>query len=360
MTKHIRFSTIVGAAAFAAAALASFAQAADQKPVPADVVAVVAGQPITAAEVEQAVASKMFRLRTEEYKLRAAAIEDIVSKRLLAAEAAKRGVTVDELLRTEVEAKAEDPTPEQVHMVYEATKDRFGNVPEEAALAQIASNLHSQRASKNRSAFLASLRGNGAVRILIEPPRLAVAVGDGPTRGPAGAPVTIVEYSDFECPFCGRASATVAELLKLYPTQVRLVFHHFPLPMHRNAALAAKAAACADRQGKFWEMHDALFANQKNLLASDIAKYAGGAGLDAKLFETCLGEEATEAVLRADHDAGASYGVTGTPAFFINGRLIQGSAPKSAFTAVIDDEIARTAKTSQSKSTSEEKVASRR
>jgi protein-disulfide isomerase len=306
-----------------------------------DVVAIAAGQPITAAEVEQAVANRMFRLRTDEYRMRAAAIDEIVSKRLLDAEAARRGVAVDELLRQEVDAKIELPTVEQTRMIYEATKDRFGSVPEEGALAQITANLQSQRAATRRAAFLSDLRSKANVKVMLEPPRLAVTAGNGPARGPAQAPVTIVEYSDFECPFCSRASATVAEVLKRYPTQVRLVFHHYPLPIHHSATLAAKAATCAGEQGKFWEMHDLLFKNQTKLSAPDLVGYAQGAGVDSAAYARCMTEQRIDSVVAADQTAGASYGITGTPAFFINGRLLVGAVPLGAFTSVIDDELAR-------------------
>ncbi|MBV8544433.1 MAG: thioredoxin domain-containing protein [Acidobacteria bacterium] len=323
-----------------------FAATSSRKAVQPEVVAFAAGQPVTAAEVDDLVATKMFRLRTDEFRMRSSAIQEIIDKRLVAAEAARRGISVDELLHQEVDGKIEVPTADQVRMVYDATKDRFSNVPEEAALNQIAANLRSQRSATRRSEFVNSLRSNANVRVLLEPPRLPVEAGSGPVRGPATAPVTIVEYSDFECPYCGRASATVAEVLKKYPTQVRLVFHHFPLPIHRSAQLAAKAASCAGEQGKFWEMHDMLFLNQSKLTAPDLVVHANSIGLDGARFTRCMGDDHLDAALTADHASGESYGVTGTPAFFINGRLVQGAAPLAMFTTVIDDEIARTARAS--------------
>jgi protein-disulfide isomerase len=339
MTRQSRISVFVILTIIVSVPL--FASGASNQPAQPQIVAVAAGQPVTAAEVDELVAKRMFRLRTEEFKMRTSAIQEIIDKRLVAAEAAHRGITVDELLRQEVDGKIEVPTTDQVRMVYDATKDRFGNVPEEAALAQITANLRSQRSATRRYAFVDSLRSTANVRVLLEPPRLAVEVGNGPARGPASAPVTIVEYSDFECPYCGRASATVAEVLKKYPTQVRLVFHHFPLPIHRSAQLAAKAATCAGEQGKFWEMHDMLFLNQSKLTAPDLLVHANSLGIDGARFTRCMGDDHLDAMLTADHATGESYGVTGTPAFFINGRLVQGAAPLAAFTSVVDDEIAR-------------------
>jgi protein-disulfide isomerase len=170
--------------------------------------------------------------------------------------------------------------------------------------------------------------------------RVRVAL-EGPSRGPANAKVTIVEFSDFQCPFCSRVVPTVDKIMKDYPTQVRLFFRHNPLPFHPKAPLAAEAAVAAEAQGKFWEMHDKMFANQQNLERADLDKYAQAIGLDMNKFKTALDTHAGKPRIDADLAAGKQIGVQGTPNFYIDGRNVQGAQPYEEFKKVIDDEIVR-------------------
>jgi protein-disulfide isomerase len=164
---------------------------------------------------------------------------------------------------------------------------------------------------------------------------------DGPSKGPANAKVTIVEFSDFQCPFCSRVVPTVEQIMKTYPNDVRIVFRHNPLPFHPNAMPAAEAAVAAADQGKFWEMHDKLFANQQNLQRPDFEKYAGEIGLDMGKFKSALDSGAGKKKIQEDLAAGQKIGVQGTPNFYIDGRNVQGAQPFEEFKKVIDDEIAR-------------------
>jgi len=173
--------------------------------------------------------------------------------------------------------------------------------------------------------------------------RVQVPVG-GPMRGAAMAKVTIVEFSDFQCPFCSRVNPTLERLGKEYPTQVRIFFRHFPLPFHPNAALAAEAAVAAQAQGKFWEMHDKLFANQRDLSRKGLETYAQQIGLDLPKFRAALDSQAGKAAVDADLALGRDLGVAGTPNFFVNGRNVAGAQPFEEFKRVVDDEIARTDK----------------
>jgi protein-disulfide isomerase len=178
-----------------------------------------------------------------------------------------------------------------------------------------------------------------AIEALVAPPRLRKSVeAIGPSRGSAQAAVTIVEFADFQCPYCSRAAATIEKVLAAYDGKVRLVFRHFPLSFHDKAPKAAEAGACADEQGKFWEMHDALFGSQE--LEPDALKaQARRLGLDAAKFEECLDSGRMAALVKRDLVAGQKAGVTGTPAFFINGRVLSGAQPEDAFHRVIDQEL---------------------
>src|SRR5262249_30875711 len=163
----------------------------------------------------------------------------------------------------------------------------------------------------------------------------------GPSKGPATAKVNIVEFSDFQCPFCSRVVDTLHKIEKDYPTQVRVYFRHNPLPFHPDAPLAAEAAVAAEAQGKFWEMHDKMFANQQSIKRPDLEKYAQEIGLDVGKFKEALDKGTGKARIQADMKAGQQIGVQGTPNFYINGRNLQGAQPYEEFKKMIDDEISR-------------------
>jgi protein-disulfide isomerase len=166
-----------------------------------------------------------------------------------------------------------------------------------------------------------------------------VKVGDAPVKGPASAPITLVAWSDFQCPFCSRAVPTVRQLEQDYKGKIRIAFKQFPLPFHDKAHLAAEAALAAHAQGKFWEMHDKLFANQQALDRPSLEKYAQELGLDMTKFKAALDSGKFKDKVDAEDKEGAAFGVTGTPTFFINGTRLVGAQPIEAFKAAIDKEL---------------------
>jgi len=171
-----------------------------------------------------------------------------------------------------------------------------------------------------------------------------VEVGDSATWGAIDAKVTIVEFSDFECPFCvDFYQQTYAQLKKDYGDKIRFAFRHFPLDMHPNAKKAALASECAREQDKFWEYHDVLFENQKDLSAAALQQYAQKVGIaDLSRFSQCLETEKYKAKIEADTQAGLDYGIDGTPTFFVNGRRIPGAFPYTEFVKVIQEALAET------------------
>jgi protein-disulfide isomerase len=189
-------------------------------------------------------------------------------------------------------------------------------------------------------ALFTELKKAAGFQMLLEEPRVVVEA-KGPSRGPTEAKVTIVEFSDFECPYCSRAEESVTQVMDRYAGKVRLVYRHFPLSFHPHAQKAAEAAACADAQGKFWEMHKQLFANQQKLAPDELKGHAAAVGLDAAKFATCLDTSATKALVDADQKVGSEAGVTGTPAFFINGKVLSGAQPFEEFQKAIDAELAK-------------------
>lgn len=162
-----------------------------------------------------------------------------------------------------------------------------------------------------------------------------------PSLGPADAKVTIIEYSDFECPFCQRAQETIKKVLEEYEGQVRLVFKNYPLSFHKNAIIAAEAGECANEQGKFWEMHDKMFANRLSLEKKYLKKYAKEIGLNEEQFNQCLDSEKYKSAIDKDVVEGNKLGFNGVPAFFINGKLLSGAQPIEEFRKIIDEELAK-------------------
>ena len=176
-----------------------------------------------------------------------------------------------------------------------------------------------------------ALKAATPVRVMLDPPRQAVKmVSTSPTRGRPGAPIELIEFSDFQCPFCLRADPTVRQVLSTYGDRIHFVYREYPLPNHQNAQPAAEAGQCANEQGKFWPYHDRLFANQQRLSASDLKQHAADLGLDAARFAACVDSHKYATLIDAEIKAGNDAGVNGTPAFFINGRLL-GAQPFAAF-----------------------------
>ncbi|WPB81438.1 thioredoxin domain-containing protein [Archangium violaceum] len=174
-----------------------------------------------------------------------------------------------------------------------------------------------------------------------EPPVQNIEVGNAPVRGPKNAPVTIVAYSDFECPFCSRVLPALKQIEDEYKGKVRVAFKNQPLPFHANAKPAAAAALAANEQGKFWEYHDKLFANQRALDRASLEKYAQELGLNMNQFKAALDSGKYDAQVTTDMNEATRVGVNGTPTFFINGRSVVGAQPFEAFKRVIDEELSK-------------------
>jgi protein-disulfide isomerase len=169
--------------------------------------------------------------------------------------------------------------------------------------------------------------------------RYNVNIAGSPARGSDSAKITIVEFSDFQCPFCSRVVPTMDQIEEEYGDQVRIVFKHLPLSIHSKAKAAHAAAEAAHRQGKFWEMHDAIFANQREMSPEKYVEYAAEMGLDVEQFKRDVVGDDVKRKVDADTKEASALGVTGTPAFFINGKFLSGARPFDAFKDVIDEEL---------------------
>ena len=200
-----------------------------------------------------------------------------------------------------------------------------------------------KRQAQNLAIMVKELKAAGpAVSIALDPPRYEVAIAaHDPSRGPANAPITIIEFSEYQCPFCARVTPTLKAIEQKYAGKVRLVFKDFPLQNHQQAPKAAEAAHCAGDQGKYWELHDRLFANQQLLQVPELKKHAAAVGLDQAAFDQCLDSGKHTENVQADIEQGSQMGVGSTPTLYINGRLVTGAQPLALFESIIDEELAR-------------------
>ncbi len=298
-------------------------------------VATVGDKPITLQDLALAM------LAQQEFDARRQALDNLINDQLLDREAAAKGTTRDKLMESEVNAKIPDPPQSEVDAWYEQNKGRLGAQTKEQLAPQVSAMLKNQKLGDAQRTYLKSLRDKYGVKVMMEPPRIEVSLDDDAVKGPAKAPVTIVEFSDYQCPFCSRAETTVQEVLKKYGDKVRLVYRDYPLGFHQNAQKAAEAAECAKEQGKFWEMHGAMFANQGKLAVPDLIETAGGIGIDKEKFKTCVETSKYQQEVQKDFQEGSRYGVSGTPTFFINGIKMVGAKGVDSFAEIIDAELAR-------------------
>jgi protein-disulfide isomerase len=313
----------------------------------ARVVARIDGEAITAGELDDSVKGGILRADIEHaqkvHELRSNGLEKLVNDKLVAKKAKAAGVTSEKLLETEVYAKVQVPSDQEMKELYDQATAAgkklppFGEVKDE-----IAAFIRDRKNDAALKAYTDKLRAEAKVETLLPPaalPKVAVEAV-GPSRGTAGAPVTIVEFSDYECPFCSKAEPMVKQIMKDYDGKVRLVYREFPLQMHAHAQKASEAALCALDQGKYWELHEKLFENQRALEVADLKGYAKDLGLDGAKFDQCLDSDAKAKDVEASQKAGDEAGVNGTPAFFINGRPLFGAVPLDEFKQVIDAELA--------------------
>jgi protein-disulfide isomerase len=318
---------------------------------PAGIATVGAAQ-LTASDIEAAASAAFAEQRAgyeselkqlaarharEHHQLLEQELERLLDRRALELEAESRGASAAAVTAGIAVAAVSDT---EVSSFYEANKARIGE-PFAQAEKQVRDYLAAEHNKLASRAFYDQLRGRYHIRSELPPHREAVSVS-GPARGRADAPVTIVEFADFQCPYCKQSTSILKALQAKYGDQLRLVFRHLPLvDIHPNALVAARAAVCADQQGKFWPMHDAMFGNQDALDPAPLSKTAGRLGLDTRQFATCLEDDATTRLVNADANAAFELDLSSTPSFLVNGRLLVGSAPETDFDALIKDELQR-------------------
>ena len=330
-----------GALLFAVAWLAAgtsphaFAQTGEEKPA-----ALIGNDAIYDRDYLPRIQSQVYKIRMQEYELKLKALADAVNRRLLKAEADRRGISEEELLRQEADSKVPEPSDSEVEQRLVIQMFR-GGMPSNTSKEQIAQDLKQGKIEQARDIYFAGLRERAGVKIFLSPPRHTVSADPARIRGNPDAPITIVEFSDFQCPYCYQAYWTIKNVLKKYGAKVKFSYRDMPLAgAEADPNGTAAAARCAGEQGKYWEYHDLLFENQDDIGPRVFREFAGDLDLNATQFASCLESAKFRAAIQEDFQEGLRLGITGTPFFFINGIPINGARPQPDFEQTIESELA--------------------
>jgi protein-disulfide isomerase len=310
---------------------------------PKTVVATVGDHKITEQDLDQKVKPQMDELRDalakrvenlirdKAFDIRRKTLESMTEDYLISQAAQQQKLSVDAYVKKESAGKS-GVTDADAKKFYDQNKTPQWP-PYDQAKPQLMTML-------NRQALLERLRKNEPVKILLEPKRMAVDSSGHPSIGAKNAPITMIEFEDFQCPYCKASENTVKQVRAKYGDKVRLVHMDFPLSFHSHSMDAAKAARCANDQNKFWQFRDSLFTNQGKLAPSDLKATAKTLGLNTAQFNECFDKGKHVDEIKKDQLVGEQAGVDGTPGFFINGRPLVGAQPLDKFAEIIDDEIA--------------------
>ena len=319
-----------------AASLAQTVGQAKQK----EPLAVVGGQTIYDDDLVPFVQGQVFQLRLQEYEVKSKALENLVNQKLLEAEAKKKGIPTEKRLEQEVDAKVPEPTETELQALYIVQKEQLRKSFDDIK-AQLQQLLKQAKLQQARQDYYKRLREQAGVSIFLQKPKVEVAYDPARLRGNPKAPVVIVEFSDFQCPYCRSVQPTLKNLLAKYEGRVSLSYRDLPLrDIHPQAQMAAEASRCAGEQGKFWEYHDLLFENPNKLNREGLVEQARSLKLDEKQFDSCLSSDKYKTQIEEDRQAGLRAGVNGTPGFFINGNMVSGNQPQDSFERVIEAELA--------------------
>jgi protein-disulfide isomerase len=329
--------TTMGGALLTAAAVAC-AQGPAEGPASGDdtVVATIGEEVITESELEAMTGPSLVALRQQIYQARIAKLEAEIYQRLVRKAAAAEGMEERVYLSKRIDEMVGEPDEGEIVKLMTQYRARLAEDDLEAR-AQIVQALEQREKQRLSTELRAVLFAEAGVEILLTPPRVEIDIPEGtPTRGANDAPIVLVEYTDYQCPFCNRVQPTLNALMERYEGQIRHVFKNLPLPNHPQARLAGEAALCAQDQGKFWSFHDWLFANQRTMDRESMVTAAGELGVDSAIFTACIDKGTHSAKVQQDMTEARGFGITGTPGFLVNGRVLT-----EEFEAIIDEELER-------------------
>jgi len=296
------------------------------------------GAKITAGDLEQKRAGALFQSRNNYYDAERKVLQDLADQALLDQQAAKEGIAVEQLLEKHVNSTLPpDPSEEALHVYYEGVDT---TQPYEVMRGKILDSIRARRVSKAQTAYLESLRSHASILVLLAPARAPISMKDVALRQEGAPQVTLLEYADYECPYCQQAEPVLAKIEAEFKGKVAFAFKDFPLPMHPHAEKAAEASLCAAAQGKYWDYHDLLFASKK-LDVDSLKMDASDLKLDTAAFNSCLDSGKMTGEVKAESSEAQSLGISGTPTFFVNGRAVSGTNYEK-IRAVIDEELQAT------------------
>jgi protein-disulfide isomerase len=302
-----------------------------------DVVAEIDGQKISRAEVHEKQAGPLLQARYDFFQAEQKALNNFVAQRLLENEARRQHLSVEQLVKREVEDKVPEPTAEQLRLVYDIldTKEAF-----EAVRGKIRESIRTQQIKKAGLAYIEALHEKATVVLLLAPPSSKVEVGNAFRLGPADAPVQLIEFADYECPYCIKAYAELKKAKAEFGDRISFVYKDFPLPMHAHAQKAAEAARCAGAQNKYWEYHERLFSTTAIDLPQ-LKQFAMDLGLDRAKFDKCVDSGEQAAAVQNDAAEAQKIGLTGTPSFFLNGHFFTGAVKYDDLRHMVLQELAK-------------------
>lgn len=303
-------------------------------------VAEVGGVKVTMAELEQEESAKLLSAHYQYYQVEIKALDELINKKLIEQKAKSEHLTVDQLVDRDIKPMVKDPTEDQMEVYYEGLDTEQ---PYEVVRGKILEKIREIRTEKARAAYAATLRTRTTVYVTLAPPRVDVGVETAQMIGPRNAPVTLIEFADYECPYCQKVSPDLRKLQAEFGDKVSLTYRDFPLPMHARAEKAAEAARCAGEQGKFWEFHDELF-QSKELDFDQLKVHAQRLKLDSASFAKCLDTGAEAAAVGLDRKEGIRLGLTGTPSFFINGHFLSGAVDYATLRKVVEQQLAESSR----------------
>ena len=302
------------------------------------VVAEVGGVKVTLAELEQQESAKLLSAHYQYYQAQNKALEDLIDKKVLEQKATSENLTVDQLIDRDIKSQVKDPTEDQMKVYYEGLET---DQPYEAVRDKIIEKIRQLRTDKARAAYVKALRAQTTVTIVLAPPCANVDVADAQVLGPKSAQIKLVEFADYECPYCQRVAADVKKLKADFGDKVAFTYKDFPLPMHARAEKAAEAARCASKQNKYWEFHDELF-HSKELDVDQLKAQARALKLDSEQFDKCLDSGEEVAAVERDRKEGLRLGISGTPSFFVNGHYLSGALDYAALRQVVEQQLSET------------------
>ncbi|OIQ17177.1 MAG: hypothetical protein BM556_13270 [Bacteriovorax sp. MedPE-SWde] len=307
-----------------------------------EAVAKVNGTILTEGDVFKGIESEIYEAEKKVFELKMAKLKSILLQRYIDAHPSKKALTNDQFLEKFIATKVK--VSEKDIMAF--AKERKIPQLNDELKKRIKMFLADSKKREAIESWLGEQMAKSPVEVYMPKPKrpvFNVKVGDAPFYGAADAKVTVVEFSDFQCPYCSKAAEIVGQIKKKYGKKVKVVFKNFPLPFHTDAFKAAEAALCANDQGqkKFWKMHDIMFAEQDKLKVDGLKAKAKTIGLDMKKFETCLSSSKHAAKVKETMEEGKNTGVKSTPTFFVNGQMINGAQPLSVFSEIIDEALAK-------------------